>query len=56
MRLALVIVLLLFIGGCGQNRESGPVKEVSGEMNNGSVVLTVSRCKNRMKSNLTCQL
>ncbi|ASB90149.1 Intracellular proteinase inhibitor [Bacillus sonorensis] len=36
-----MIVLLLFIGGCGQNRESGPVKEVSGEMNNGSVVLTV---------------
>ncbi|KMM57874.1 proteinase inhibitor [Bacillus glycinifermentans] len=41
MRLVLLTVLLLIVGGCGQNGGSGPAKEVLGEMSNGSVVLTV---------------
>ncbi|KAA6453341.1 BsuPI-related putative proteinase inhibitor [Bacillus swezeyi] len=41
MRLISMIVMLLFVGGCGQNGEYGPDKEVSGEVENGSVALTV---------------
>lgn len=36
-----MIVMLLFVGGCGQNGDQVPDKEVSGEVNNGSVTLTV---------------
>ncbi|TWL37722.1 BsuPI-related putative proteinase inhibitor [Bacillus paralicheniformis] len=41
MRLISMIVMLLFVGGCGQNGDQVPDKEVSGEVNNGSVTLTV---------------
>ncbi|MGO4899948.1 BsuPI-related putative proteinase inhibitor [Bacillus sp. GM2] len=41
MRLISMIVMLLFVGGCGQNGDQVPDKEVSGEVDNGSVTLTV---------------
>ncbi|MFN2747086.1 MULTISPECIES: BsuPI-related putative proteinase inhibitor [Bacillus] len=41
MRLISIIVVLLFVSGCGQNGADGPEKEVSGEVDNGSVLLTV---------------
>ncbi|EWH23183.1 proteinase inhibitor [Bacillus haynesii] len=41
MRLISMIVMLLFVSGCGQNGDQVPDKEVSGEVDNGSVTLTV---------------